>query len=134
MQIWSREEQAEHRRLWVEAIRSGDYKQGKNVLRDLTQDLYCCLGVACDISELGLWQQVNNLQYYNIMNENAGMWSYLPEKVRHWLGLKTNAGDLNDVGKRMLSANTLAYANDMNVDFGKIADTIEAGGLLLEGE
>jgi hypothetical protein len=29
--------------LWVEALRSGYYKQGKNVLKD--NNRYCCLGV-----------------------------------------------------------------------------------------
>lgn len=33
--------------LWVEALRSGKYKQGKLALK--TEDGYCCLGVLCDI-------------------------------------------------------------------------------------
>ncbi len=36
---------------WVEALRSGEYKQGKGVLRgsDMTKPTYCCLGVLCDV-------------------------------------------------------------------------------------
>lgn len=33
---------------WIEALLSGDYKQGKGVLRN-NRDEYCCLGVLCDI-------------------------------------------------------------------------------------
>lgn len=32
--------------LWVAALRSGDYKQGKGALRCKQDDTYCCLGVA----------------------------------------------------------------------------------------
>ncbi len=33
--------------LWIKALESGKYKQGKNRLR--TDDKFCCLGVLCDI-------------------------------------------------------------------------------------
>ena len=39
--------QKEHLRKWVEALRSGDYKQAEGALS--RGDSYCCLGVACDI-------------------------------------------------------------------------------------
>lgn len=41
-------------RKWVLALVSGEYKQGKGVLR--RGDKYCCLGVACEIfkDEVGL--------------------------------------------------------------------------------
>ena len=32
---------------WVEALRSGKYKQGKSALKK--DDSFCCLGVLCDI-------------------------------------------------------------------------------------
>lgn len=37
---------------WVAALRSGEYKQGKNTLISINEDkgnTYCCLGVACAI-------------------------------------------------------------------------------------
>lgn len=37
---------------WVDALRSGEYKQGKHVLRS-TRDEFCCLGVACDLLDIG---------------------------------------------------------------------------------
>ncbi len=37
----------EFKEKWLKALRSGEYKQGKRTLRK--DDLFCCLGVACDI-------------------------------------------------------------------------------------
>jgi len=34
---------------WVEALRSGVYKQGKGVLHDQTVDEWCCLGVGANV-------------------------------------------------------------------------------------
>jgi hypothetical protein len=33
---------------WVVALRSGEYKQGKHLLRS-TGNRYCCFGVLCDV-------------------------------------------------------------------------------------
>lgn len=43
---------------WIEALESGEYKQGYGVLRD-SEDTshFCCLGVACDISGVGTWRE-----------------------------------------------------------------------------
>lgn len=39
---------------WLDALRSGEYKQGKEMLR--TQDnSYCCLGVLCDVVDPDGW-------------------------------------------------------------------------------
>ncbi|WP_441235620.1 hypothetical protein [Bradyrhizobium sp. 930_D9_N1_4] len=35
---------------WVEALRSGEYKQARNALRDGNR--YCCLGVLCKVAGL----------------------------------------------------------------------------------
>lgn len=48
------------KRRWIEALRSGQYKQGRAALRRPpygkdTQDTYCCLGVLCDIIEPNSW-------------------------------------------------------------------------------
>lgn len=39
---------------WVKALRSGKYKQGKGKLLG-PNNRFCCLGVLCDVSELGVW-------------------------------------------------------------------------------
>lgn len=35
---------------WIEALESGDYKQGRSVLHHVTNDTFCCLGVAAEIA------------------------------------------------------------------------------------
>lgn len=34
---------------WCDALRSGRYKQNKFALHNVSNDSYCCLGVACDV-------------------------------------------------------------------------------------
>jgi hypothetical protein len=36
---------------WVEALRSGDYKQTSHVLHDEQENAYCCLGVLCIVAK-----------------------------------------------------------------------------------
>ena len=44
---WTDEEQAAHRKILCEALRSGYYNQATSFLR--VRDDFCCLGVACDL-------------------------------------------------------------------------------------
>lgn len=37
---------------WVEALRSGNYKQGRYLLHNTVDNTYCCLGVLADIKKL----------------------------------------------------------------------------------
>jgi hypothetical protein len=43
---------------WLEALRSGRYKRGKGVLRRETPkgSEFCCLGVACDLTDPDRWR------------------------------------------------------------------------------
>jgi hypothetical protein len=34
---------------WVEALKSGHYKQGRGWLHDRGNNTWCCLGVLCDV-------------------------------------------------------------------------------------
>ena len=43
---YTAEQIMENRRRWASALRSGEYDQGRNLLRT-TRGAYCCLGVAC---------------------------------------------------------------------------------------
>jgi len=87
---------------WVEALRSGNYKQGKGALRvtqgrelSPSEDRFCCLGVACDLAEReGVMLDVN-FTTRGDQYEHDGVWdvSYdgdhleLPEAVQDWLGI-----------------------------------------------
>ena len=110
---------------WVEALRSGDYKQGKGALRTADGD-YCCLGVACEISPVVERQdrEYHPLpQYVSKTDYRDRSQATLPAAVQEWLGLEAGnpyAADDHGVG------HTLATWNDVEeADFDKIADLIE---------
>lgn len=78
--VYTREQQAENRRKWVAALRSGKYKQCFGTLTYQTtpsHKLFCAMGVACDISGLGEWDGSSYLGYC----------TNTPDKVTAWLGL-----------------------------------------------
>jgi hypothetical protein len=103
-------------RMWVEALRSGKYKQGDSVLK--MRDAFCCLGVACDISRVGEWHQVEPFEFEEYRTRNGESSALLPYEVSVWLGFtdedpqigKTLATELNDSDR---------------LTFAEIADRIE---------
>jgi len=107
---------------WLEALRSGEYKQGRECLRQDDKDaiLYCCLGVLCDLHRKATgthqWEALSDedLIYSYAHNEK-----YLPATVEYWAKLPFKVGSISAEG-------ILAEANDDGVDFPTIADWIEA--------
>lgn len=99
---------AELKAKWIAALRSGEYKQGNGRLRD--GDKYCCLGVLCDVSGAGRWQDD---WYYD---NSGGANCYLPESLSIDIDRDTQG--------------TLAVMNDGNIlppaTLDEIADYIEA--------
>lgn len=63
---------------WLEALRSGKYKQGRLALRTKADD-FCCLGVLCDVSGVSEWEE-NGLCY-----SYDGALSFLPPLLRNQL-------------------------------------------------
>lgn len=45
---------AELKKRWLDALRSGQYVQGRKNLKD-KDNRYCCLGILLDVSGLGAW-------------------------------------------------------------------------------
>jgi hypothetical protein len=137
MSKWTPEQQAEHRRAWIEALRSRKYKQTKCTLRSTNADdkgfSYCCLGVACDLylksgdaPEYMNWLQDNSFafaepKYSDPYSDDVE----LPQPVMDWLGLKTCNGHYENT--------SLVSNNDCGMPFKKIADIIESEpeGLLI---
>lgn len=134
-------------RKWVEALRSGKYKQGQHVMRS-GRDKFCCLGVACDISEEASWhknKETDGWYYGDWKNEET-----LSNHMVNFFGLNSEEGTLNGdslsdelklsikeqtKGKVRVNASfSLAHLNDSGVDFDTIADIIEyrPEGLLQE--
>ena len=94
---------------WLEALRSGDYAQGKFMLKR-PEDRYCCLGVLCDIyskENKGEWSK-SHFVYGGEVSRN-----YLPKNLSKYLGI-TKAQE-----------SRLSSLNDEGVSFRTIADIIE---------
>lgn len=99
----------------ISALRGGEYKQGENALRP-TEDTYCCLGVACDISGVSEWGLLFDGEEW--VYDMAS--SLLPDSVKDCYGFKLNDGGFldNDMG-------SLSSMNDDGKSFAEIADQIQ---------
>lgn len=99
---------------WLEALRSGKYKQATEVLR--TDNHFCCLGVLCD-----LYSKEKRIKWGN-KEDGARTFlrsrNYLPDDVQKWAGIRTGSGAYGDL-------KCLANDNDTGKSFSKIADIIE---------
>lgn len=133
-----------HLRTWIEALRSGEYKQGRNYLtkthrleNEEKEKLHCCLGVAtCLAIEAGV-----PIRVYEKYMADAEWWittyddvtDLLPSNVSEWLEIYSedpyfknpalidsgviNVGDYREFG--------LAELNDSGFTFAQIADVLE---------
>jgi hypothetical protein len=123
---------------WVDALRSGDYSQGKGRLCSVTEDddkYFCCLGVLCDLYErehsdmYGITQvveekidfdydyDIKHEVYYNHNNLT------LPQSVMEWSGIKHGDGTFTS---DIEGETSLALLNDENgLTFDEIANIIE---------
>lgn len=89
---------------WLEALRSGKYKQGLNLLRK--GDEFCCMGVACDLIDPSGWKKT----------PGHFKWRDVPSFI---MPIKA----LNIASK---ACRNLANLNDIEeASFTKIADYIE---------
>ena len=115
----------EIKKKWLEALRSGQYAQTKERLRD--DSGYCCLGVLCDLyaKEKNVeWEKsvnaygTNRYRFYNASGE-------LPELVVQWAGVGNHDPILSDANDEHESE-TCSWANDNGgLSFAEIADRIE---------
>jgi hypothetical protein len=100
---------------WLQALRSGKFKQTTGQLADEVG--HCCLGVACEVAI-----KEGVIKKYNHQN---GM---LPEKVRKFFGLSTGDGFFHKpvTGKSGIEFNALTELNDEGKkSFKQIAQFIE---------
>ncbi len=74
---------AEIKKRWIDALKSGEYKQGRGRLKD--GGSYCCLGVLCDL----FFRETEDTDW-----GSEGMllstW-FLPVRVKIWSGLESIA-------------------------------------------
>jgi hypothetical protein len=100
----------EIKQLWLEALRSGNYKQGRGRLCIVYphETLYCCLGVLEDLHDKTDPTKISVLRNY----------MYLSGETIKWAGLDNRNPY---VGQKKLS-----YMNDSSeMNFNQIADEIE---------
>jgi hypothetical protein len=110
------------KKLWVEALRSGEYKQGKKCLR--TQDnKFCCLGVLCNLHAQAhpkaAASQTNPLSY-------LGDWQWPAWDVCEWAGLPHRYVSVTIDGKTTRLADHNDGCGTKPKTFAQIADAIEA--------
>lgn len=115
---------------WVQALRSGEYQQGRGRLvrqgYDNSWREYCCLGVLCElaIKEGVVEQDVNpvlGIVGYRAPGSSIVVSTYLPEAVRQWADI--------DKLDPVVDGQTLSDRNDGThdhaADFDEIANLIE---------
>lgn len=125
---------------WVEALRSGKYKQGKMALRTKTKHgtvKHCCLGVLCELynkthkNKLKIKKTTKPDDVGQIKNSVFKIGSEvmsLPNKVKNWAGIDENTGLLvRGEGYTVKNQKlfNLSEINDEGVSFNKIAKFIE---------
>lgn len=105
---------------WVAALRSGDYRQGKNALRK--GEYHCCLGVLCEIAVAeGVVQQGIDHHGDSLYGPDEE-YSFLPREVIKWSGFEVRNPYVEYEG----DTHSLAGLNDKGKTFSEIADIIEA--------
>lgn len=98
--------------LWVQALLSGDYEQGKDRLVD-TDENWCCLGVLCDLAvESGAVPGLIRYKDHFKTSPNDRHDNMPPPSVYEWAGL--------DEGEAMF----LSDLNDQGTPFSAIATVI----------
>lgn len=106
----------EFKEKWIAALRSGEYKQGTDILYDANCDCFCCLGVAGLVcgADKGMMHQATLFGTYEPISEGGHEIPApdgLPENLIH--------RKYNDL------AHTLSSMNDGGKSFSEIADWIE---------
>lgn len=103
----------ENAKKWVAALRSGEYKQTKNYLKN--NEGFCCLGVLCDLYAKDAGVAWNGARF-------MGSFQTPPRVVLEWAALREPDGDHRAAGMHT----SLTARNDNGCSFSKIADIIES--------
>jgi hypothetical protein len=119
------------KRQWIDALRSGEYKQGKKKLRS-TENQFCCLGVLCDLAAkqgIGKWDACpagEDRFYFSDEKKPPHPFAKTSsgieptDAVCEWAGLE-NADPIVSENEE----DTLSFLNDLGKDFETIAIYIE---------
>ena len=101
---------------WLAKLRSGEFAQGSGQLRtwDSVKKVwrYCCLGILCEMSGLGEWEEGLRVSAY------LGSKHYLPVEVAEWAGIDPDCNSEKGAQQR------LGSLNDSGASFKAIAVAI----------
>lgn len=107
-------EQKAHLAEWIAALRSGAYKQGTGMLRNIDNN-FCCLGVACDLSKISQWNEgdddPNSYNYLGLSGTTAA-------KVNAYFGINSS------ISGKLINMNDGVAGEKANT-FAEIADFLE---------
>jgi hypothetical protein len=119
---------AEVKKIWLEALRSGEYKQTQLRLNN-GQGGFCCLGVLCDLYQKEQTRKKkkklteSTYLYHHSVGESRVSYNkneiFLPVEVVKWAGLESSNPDIRVGGP------TLSGMNDDGKSFKQIAIVIE---------
>lgn len=105
---------------WLEALRSGEYKQGTDQLSN-DDGTFCCLGVLCELAvKYGIVEKDDGA-YQNPFDHYDRQFFALPICVRDWAEL----GETNPQVQTHIDDPSLAALNDSGSSFAEIAAIIE---------
>lgn len=104
------------KKLWIKALRSGKYKQGRDKLRQGRGDnrTYCCLGVLESLHCAATGKPFRRNPHGETLSQRTAAWA----------GIDRNEGDAmveSETGSNVY----LATLNDTGYSFDRIADRIE---------
>lgn len=110
---------------WLNALRGGEYSQGRYQLHD-EDDRFCCLGVLCDLylkEHNKEWIKGEEQFAYLIPSGDNAFGEVLTQEVVEWSGLELHNPELIVNNKGVV----ISDLNDTeNYSFDQIADLIEA--------
>lgn len=111
---YTKAEVRQHRLAWVEALESGKYRQAQEELMKKIggRYYYCCLGIACDLSGLGVWDYEKGRYVYTTDQSSEAL--LLPRDVADWLGIRGDDPWLGDHKASQLN-------DQLGWDFAEIA-------------
>ena len=104
----------EIKKLWLEALRSGEYKQGQGQLHNIKEGTFCCLGVLCDIIDKNNIYKPKRMILYTDFESFDFLLGYLSNPMQKITGLDAQT-----------AGNLLEMNDDQNKSFTEIADYIE---------
>lgn len=112
---------AELKAKWLEALRSGKYKQGNGVLRT-DDNCFCCLGVLADIVNPSGWGREGKYNTWTPPGSVEYGTAYLPYKFEDEIGLNGHSVNLSVMNDGIMADEGFEQAPK---SFNEIADYIE---------